>query len=459
MTVGEHIQKVRKILTDPPLSDIQELVFKMCWEGNTYTEIAAVSKYEESYIRDVGSKLWQRLSKKLNTKVSKNNLHVTLKMYLSNEPEILVEKKPKLVLDNTQKALNLNSAPRFSQFPSGIVPLNSAYYIPRQPYEKIAYQQVENPGGILRIKAPQKMGKSSLLIRIIDYAARQNYQTVYIDFKQADTTILQNINQFLRWFCNNVSYQLNQPAKLDDFWDLELGSKVSCTLYFQGYILEQLNRPLLIALNDIDELFKYPQIAQNFFPLLRFWHEQAHQVKTWQKLRLVMSYATENYVPLNFHQSPFNVGLILKLPSLTMEQVRKLSVNYGLNSEEQDFLPDLYTMVGGHPYLIRLAFYYLNQDDHNYTLEQLLTLAPTEEGIYSNHLRSLTVAIEEKPSLKIAVVKLAIAKKDIKLESSVAYQLESLGLISRQGNLVQFSSELYRLYFRDLLIRNHVTIS
>nr|MDJ0573218.1 AAA-like domain-containing protein [Pleurocapsa sp. MO_192.B19] len=133
--------------------------------------------------------------------------------------------------------------------------------------------------------------------------------------------------------------------------------------------------------------------------------------------------------------------------------------NYGLNSEEQDFLPDLYTMVGGHPYLTRLAFYYLNQDDRNYTLKQLLTLAPTEEGIYSNHLRSLTVAIEEKPSLKIAVVKLAIAKKDIKLESSVAYQLESLGLISRQGNLVQFSSELYRLYFRDLLIRNHVTIS
>ena len=451
MLPKEYIQKIREILQEPPLNDIQELVLNMCWEGKTYTEIATFSKYEESYIRDIGSKLWQRLSKQLNLKVSKHNLRGTLQKYLNEE------------LPTTKffwnQANNLNSYHTSSSsniiVPGNILPLNSDFYINRPPYEEIAYRQIRIPGSILKIRSPEKMGKSSLLIRTLSLANQQNYKTIEIDFKQVELANLQNIDIFLGWLCKNVAYQLDIPGKLNEFWSLDLGAKVSCSLFFKTSILKQIETPLVLAFNDLDKLFKYPQIAQDFLPLIRFWHEQANQNPIWQKLRIILTYSTENYIPLNLHQSPFNVGTTIKLPPLTRKQVGNFISTYNSidNFDYQNpetLLDDLYSMVGGHPYLIHLALYYHKY--HYLDWQEILELAPTEEGIYTSHLHHLASIINSQSQLKKTLIKLTIAQRPIKIDSLSAYQLEGLGIICRIGNLVRLSCLLYRLYFRHILI-------
>ncbi len=61
------------------LSDIQEVVLCQCWQGKTYSQIAESFGYDDDYIRDVGFRLWQTLSRALGEKVTKSNFQSVLR--------------------------------------------------------------------------------------------------------------------------------------------------------------------------------------------------------------------------------------------------------------------------------------------------------------------------------------------------------------------------------------------
>jgi hypothetical protein len=69
------------ILTPHLLTNIQELVIRGCWQGQTYSQIAETTGYDDDYIRDVGFQLWRRVSQALGEKVSKSNFQVVLRRY------------------------------------------------------------------------------------------------------------------------------------------------------------------------------------------------------------------------------------------------------------------------------------------------------------------------------------------------------------------------------------------
>lgn len=166
-----------------------------------------------------------------------------------------------------------------------------------------------------------------------------------------------------------------------------------------------------------------------------------------------MVHATEAYVPLDINQSPFNVGLPIKLPEFSLEQVQDLAVRHALEWVKSEVgaqkLALLLAMVGGHPYLVRVAFYYLGHQE--VTLEKLLQEAPTLAGIYSNHLRQHLANLQEHPELAAALKRVVTAPESVQLEAIAAYKLESMGLVKLEGNQVTPSCVLYRLYFREQL--------
>lgn len=79
MNVEEALEIVQTVVDRGSLSKVQEIVFRHCWEKQSYMEIAVNSGYEVGYIRDVGCKLWQSLSKAFGKKVTKNNFQGVLK--------------------------------------------------------------------------------------------------------------------------------------------------------------------------------------------------------------------------------------------------------------------------------------------------------------------------------------------------------------------------------------------
>jgi diguanylate cyclase (GGDEF)-like protein len=336
----------------------------------------------------------------------------------------------------------MNNSPNY---PSGPVPLDSPFYIPRPPVEELVYEEISKPGALIRIKGAKEMGKSSLMLRIVDYAKNLGYQIVAIDFQQFDADCLNNLDRFLRSFCLQVTKQLNLEPNLDEYWDEDIGCKISCSLYFRWHILDNLNSPLVLVLNEVNELFEYPQLTQDFLPLLRSWYEEAKQVIAWRSLRLIVVYTTEVYIPLKITQSPFNIGLPVQLGDFTPQQIEKLAKLHQLEWNESH-TEKLMAMVGGHPILVRLALYYLTIHPEE-TLENLLKSAATDTGIYAEHLQRLSRTLEEDPQLKIVFQNLILRNNSLELPQILSYKLESLGLVHLTNNQVKVSHELYQKYF------------
>ena len=462
------------------LKDIEVTILRSSWQGKKYDEIAQIHGYTTEYLQhDVGPKLWQMLSAAFGEKVSKKNFQAALErqrlsgIAASSKQLQAILQPQNLMSSNSQlkreKIISLNSGFEINEeplltnepsqlnaeaeFPVGQVPLTSHLYVERPPIEDRCFQEILQPGALIRIKASRQMGKTSLMARILDEARKHGCQTVALSFHLADKAVFASLDTFLRWFCESVGRKLKQLHQLDDYWSI-YGSKDKTTAYFEECLLEEIDSPLVISLDGVDRIFPHRDIAEDFFNLLRAWYEYAkygdRSSELWKKLRLVLVHSKEVYIPLNINQSPFNVGLSIELQEFNQEQVQVLvELHQGLNWIDTQ-VEKLMDMVGGHPYLVRLALYHLQHQD--ITLEQLLQTAPTEAGIYKDHLRGHLCNLNDHPNLVAAFSQVVKSLVPIELDSESAFKLHSMGLVVYcNDNKVMPRCNLYRQYFQNRL--------
>jgi hypothetical protein len=306
--------------TGVSLNYIQKVLLResLLEHKKSYDQIAEENKYSESYIKfSVAPKLWQLLSQAMGEKVNKKNFQALLEQHFVNQnnpqPTETTTAMPTAGLTKEHYVL---------ESPEGQVPVASGLYIERSTIEQTCYQEILQPRAFIRIKAPRKMGKTSLIARILDYGRSQNYHTVRLSLHCAGTQVFASSDRFLRWFCTNVTKQLGLESRLNDYWDEDMGALINSTIYFQGYILKEIFNPIVLALDGIDQLFQYPELAGDFFVLLRSWYEETKDTSVWQKLRVVMAHSVEVYIPLPTNRSPFNVDWRSNSQPLTKNRCR-----------------------------------------------------------------------------------------------------------------------------------------
>ncbi|NEP14664.1 MAG: diguanylate cyclase [Symploca sp. SIO2C1] len=447
------------------LNNIELLVIRGTWQGKKYKDMAAELGYNTEYLKNnVGPKLWKLLSQSLGEKVSKNNLVAVLTQYAASR-----EQRQKEM--GTTRAGKQRKNPRLPIFPPLTIELplseveldppkqlvspTSAFYVKRPPIEEFSCQKLEQPGALMRISAPKQMGKTSLMLLCLAHAQKQGLRVVALSLQRADSSVFTNLDQFLKWFCAEITRQLQLPQQVDDYWHQQAyGSKSKCTAYFEKCLLSAADTPLVLALDEVDEVFCYPELAKDFFSLLRSWHEEAAygtpSSKFWQNLRLLIVHSTEVYLPWDTNQPPFNLGTVIELPRFTLEQVRDLAQRHGLHFSPEK-LEQLMELLGGHPYLVRLALYHLALGD--LTWEQLMQSAATDAGIYRNYLHWYLGNLQKYPELAIAYKQVLQATAPIGLDQVVGFKLYKMGLVHLQGNRVTPSCKLYHQYFREQLLQ------
>ncbi|WP_414584655.1 AAA-like domain-containing protein [Scytonema sp. PCC 10023] len=350
------------------------------------------------------------------------------------------------LIPKTDLPLNFSS----EELSANLSAISTNIYIERPPIEEKCYKAILQPGALIRIKAPQKMGKTLLLEKLLDYARQQGYQTAKLDLKLADSSAIADLKTFLQWLCVNVSDSLELEAKLDDYWQDSNGLNTSCTRYFQKYLLSEIDSPVVLAIDNFERLFKYENIFSEFCLLLRSWYETAKQGdrmgKVWKKIRLVVVNSTETYPTLDTNRSPFNVGLAIELPEFNLSQVEEMVNQYELNGQlgEED-LTQLMELLGGHPYLVQETLENLKSQETS--LEELLTLAATEQGIFSYHLREQLQCLQDASQLESAYKRVVTANEPVQLNPEITFKLHSLGLVKIVRNDCVPSCDLYRQYF------------
>ena len=333
----------------------------------------------------------------------------------------------------------------YLETPEGQVPLSSPFYMERPPIEKDCFEEIRKPGALIRVKAPRQMGKTSLMSRILAEAQRQEpgCRAVSLSFQEADGEVFAKLDLFLQWFCASIADALGLEDELESRWKGVVGSKQKCSKYFQKYLLPAIDGSLVLGLDEVDQVFNYDAVATDFFGLLRAWHERAKNEPLWQRLKLVIVHSKEVYVPLEINQSPFNVGLPVELPELTLLQVKDLAERHGLALGAE--AEKLMGMIGGHPYLVRVALHQLARG--RTTLAELVEVAPTEAGPFSDHLRRHLLNLEEHEELLGAMQQLLKSQVPVQIGSAEIFKLRSMGLVKLDGNAAEPLCDLYRQYF------------
>ncbi|PZD72309.1 hypothetical protein C1752_03896 [Acaryochloris thomasi RCC1774] len=425
------------------LRTIEVDVLAECLAGLTYETMAERLNYSARFIAaDVAPKLFIKLTRATGEKVRKVTLREALKRLLKQQSA-------------PEKSLK-TSPLAYRPYPEGPVPLSSTFYIKRSEIESHCCQVVINPSTLIRIKAAKGMGKTSLVNRILQYAEIYQHQTAYLDCQSSSQASLKDLERFLQWLCLQIGRQLKLENKLADYWDSELLTSIdNCSQYFEDYLLPSTEEPLVLALDSVEQIFPYPDVAGDVLRMLRSWHEKSKSSPLWEKLRLVITHATEDYVSLDINHSPLtNVGEPISLDRFTSEQVQELAERYELQWQTQQ-IESLQKRVGGHPYLIHLAIY--KSAVEQMSLQHILEASDQETGIYFSHLLRLREELLQSQDLAAAYGEIANSPTGIELNSLQIYHLQSLGLVKLTGNLVLPSCSLYQQYFQRELGRDAVT--
>jgi hypothetical protein len=248
----------------------------------------------------------------------------------------------------------------------------------------------------------------------------------------------------------SVTEQLGLADKVEEYWQSKiLGSKPKCTRYFEKYLLTEITTPIVLGLDEVDLVFENENVAVDFLGMLRSWHEKGGNQPAWQNLRLVITHSQEVYIPLDMKESPFNVGTGVDLPEFDSAQVQDLVQRHKLPLIDKE-VEQLIQLVGGHPYLVRVALYQMAKG--YYSLEQLLQRADHEDSPYSDHLRRHRLNLENHPQLRTEIKTIMASESPIPVrEIKDVFKLRSMGLVKVVDNQVMPLCDLYRRYFNDRL--------
>jgi hypothetical protein len=339
----------------------------------------------------------------------------------------------------------VSRSPDMLEMPEGTMDPQSALYIDRSS-DAIALETIARTGVTITIKGPRQMGKSSLLIRTVDAATRAGKRAALLDFQLFDRSALSNADLFFRQFCAWLSDELDLPDRVEEYWSAPLGNSQRCTRYMGRYVLKELKGPLTLAMDEVESIFD-TSFRSDFFGMLRSWHNSRATAPVWRQLDLALVTSTEPYQLIeNLNQSPFNVGQVIELADFTPDQVRELNRRHAwpLNPDDERRLTEL---LGGHPYLIRRAFYLVASGRMSFA--KLLADADSDRGPFGDHLRYHLFRLHDKKDLVQAMIQ--VLRQHTCEDERIFFRLRGAGLVRRDGAATVPRCQLYAAYFREHL--------
>ena len=328
--------------------------------------------------------------------------------------------------------------------PNGVLPLTDSYYIKREVDTYFA-EEILAWGTTITIRAPRQAGKSSLLVRGLDKAARHGISFVRLDIQGIGRDILSTKDRFLHYLATHIFDQLGLDKEpLEEQWQSALDPNDKLTYLIEDQLLSDNNLRLILALDEADRLMK-TDYHQDFFGLIRAWHNERALNPSWKHLSVILVISTEPLLLIrDVSQSPFNVATEFNLDDFGAEHIRELNQRHGSPLTDNE-LSDLMALLRGHPYLTRQAFYAITTK--HLLPEQLIEIATRDTGPFGQHLRHLYYLLHQDENLLITLKEVV---QNGRCESEDAFfRLIQAGLVNGTKEKSSCRCHLYEAYFKD----------
>jgi len=195
MTVEEALAILDAVLKQEHLNNVQELVFRRTWEGQTYEQIAEGSPYDAVYIKHIGFQLWQRLSQAFGEKVTKSNFQSVLRRrtqqtQVADTAEALVEQR-----QNWEEVIDV-----------------SVFYGRAEELATLEKWSVSDRCRLIAIWGMGGIGKTALAVKIAEQVQSEFEYLIWRSVRNAPPVaeVLTSLIQFL-----SNQQQIDLPATID----------------------------------------------------------------------------------------------------------------------------------------------------------------------------------------------------------------------------------------------------
>lgn len=329
-----------------------------------------------------------------------------------------------------------------------------SFYVARPAAESAALNQLHRAGQPLVIWAPERHGKTWFLEHICQELIDQT--TPYLlrlNLDRLGAEAYGSLDSFVQELGSHLAAQFAVlPGARRDLmtatlrvWRLTNHVEQRLDAIIEQVFLQRAPGLLYLALDRLDAV-KDAVFQDAFFAILRGWMDRK-DVAPWSRLRLLMATSmAPAWMAKLPTSSPFVISPPLVIEDFTVEQLAHLCRLHDLPWDEEQ-LRTLMGLIGGHPYLTRMAMY--NAVAKGYSVEQLVSPERPGVQVFDGFLETCRLRLMAQPGLWPTAERVLRGKSLSALDRLVLPRLERLGIVRIQGETCKVR---YPLYLRLLEI-------
>ncbi|WP_204102273.1 MULTISPECIES: ATP-binding protein [Spirulina sp. CCY15215] len=427
MDVTEVLQFADRLVfnqTGKHLDDVQQTAIRGVWQGKTYGNIADECKHSESYLRDIGYKLWKILSEQLGEDIDKSNFRWTMeRVKTSHSQQVigLINKNVNLCSNDSKEIediandteLHDSSRPFYKDLE--LSPKINQFY-GRSNELSMLSRWIENEHTrLVSIIGLEGVGKTALVRKFVDLNSQDFDAIIWKSIKQP---------KILDILTSKILQTFNPTLK-----NLVLDSEEKITKLFN--IFSQ--KKCLIILDNLESLFEskknagqYPIKYQNYKSFIQAVAETEHQ----SCLILISQEKSQEMITLNTNIRSVQ---ILELGNLENDALEILE-NQGL-SDRADW-HKLTQLYDSNPLYLKSVISLIKEvfegNVSEFLNENELILTEDLKDIFNNIFLNLS-DIEKRIILEISKNSNKITKEELKQLLS----LSSLELVNSLQSLMR----------------------
>jgi hypothetical protein len=181
---------------------------------------------------------------------------------------------------------------------------------------------------------------------------------VFLDFQALPLQSFDSLGTIWRQIGVEIDAQLGLDLLRQENWGAESAYDRNLSGFLDRCVFATDKTPVLLCLDEVDRVFTSP-IRSDFFPTVRAFYNRGAWDGAWKNVRWLLSTSSEpSFFIQNLSESPFNVGVQVKLSGFSREETEEFARRHGLDLDPAA-MGRIMDYVGGRPFLVHMVLYHL----------------------------------------------------------------------------------------------------
>nr|VFK14098.1 MAG: YD repeat-containing protein [Candidatus Kentron sp. LFY] len=233
----------------------------------------------------------------------------------------------------------------------GTLPVNAPSYVDRCADNELF--QTLKLGEFCYVLTSRQMGKSSLMVRTADRLRRDGVAVAVLDLTALGRNL--TLEQWYDGLLNRLGRQLGLEDELEAFWQAHerLGPLQRVMQALRSVVLEKIQAPVVIFVDEIDVVRSLPFSSDEFFAAIReLFNARTESPELHRLTFCLLGVATPSDLIRDTRLTPFNIGKRIELDDFTAAESALLAQGLGRDlTQAAKLLERIYHWTNGHPYL------------------------------------------------------------------------------------------------------------